>query len=205
VRISQSFGNFWQRLGLRSQTQTDPPPNILPGIQPVLIAGDASMVGPYFDLLTGIAGFGVISVNTAIGGFFLKANNPGGLWVRWFNAYTPGGATAVQSTIANWIIGPGPVDQPAGGIVNANPSRGQLTARTGSYTQVGSYISTIVVGDMPKLQIGDVKGAPPIVQGILYGPVYVPYGLSLIIEASVTNNGIFGSVYFHELGAVSQA
>ncbi len=202
MRPSASFGELWRRLGLRGQTQLDPPPNILPGIQPVLIAGDASMLGPYFDLPTGIAGFGVISVNTAIGGFVLQANNPGGLWVRWFNAYTPGGAAAVQSTIANWIIGPSPGGAPAGGICNANPTR-PLTAKTGSYTQVGSYIATIAVGDIPKLQIGDIKGAPPIVQGVLYGPVWVPYGQSLIIEASVVNNGIFGSVYFHELAAVS--
>lgn len=207
-RPSISFGEFWRRLGLTGQTDVNPPPQVLPSIQPVLIAGDARSVSPYFDVACGVWSARSNPSGQFFGACLTAPGQGGGVLVKWWSVYNCTGAGAVAGAQMNWAVAPTPagLSSPSGTIISANPTR-PCRATPGTYFQAAGYLVTLSGGfDAPSVLGGDAVSAP---QGIPSGPwgeVYVPPGQAFIVETPGGGvHGIAVSAYFFEYPARSPA
>jgi len=191
---------FWQRL--TGGAVLGRSAEIMPTVQPVVIAADWTRLAGRLNLAEGFAG---IQQNVALGSFatfFLAPNSPGGLLVRWFNIWNPIGAGA--SVSLHYRLGIHPKLAGVGGgtssIYSINPNR-PCVAVSGVVTSAAGHIPTFQTGDLSRCMGGDALGTTRVAQSPLPTDVWVPPGSAFYIESGVASQGISGSVYFVELDA----
>lgn len=188
-----NLAGWWGRLTRQTLGE---PPQVLPSVQPVVIAGDHSWLAWPPELAHGIAGFAVINFAGQIGFVALRPNSPGGLLVRAVSVYVGSGTNAA----CRWNIQPTPLG--GGGVNSINPAR-PCRATVSATLAAASVITP--AGDSPFF-LGGVNGAS---SGLGFltpcvPPIWVPPGRSFVMESDATNVQFRGSILFTELDTGSE-
>lgn len=215
MRPNANFGELWRRLGLRSQTDRNENPPILPSIQPVIPVGDASFLGPAFDMPQALFGFQGSSVAGQFCGCTLGTNAAGGVVIHFVKCYNPRGVSGAASQKFAWGIFPNgatasiatPINLST--VVQLSAKRLLSASGAGTYHNAASQVQAAItaigsIADVPVFLGGDIGVAGgPINSVDLPGPIYLPPGCVFVLEQQTPGNGLAGCAYFTELPALS--